>query len=206
MADYRETKTSYTEKLSVGILSKLGIDAKRNNLYDKTAVDLILESKIKMDVQYSQNFATWGDFRLDLVSAYTKEPIPASHLPLQILRAFESRFGYRIQKVGKYFQPGYLDAVIVLFYDHKLDISRPAHYPDYILIVTKKDLISYIDKNEKSLIHTVKLNDKNGLGDTHGSAFLPINVHRLQRQTDCHFGTIEDLKSRSSEIRSYLGL
>ncbi|BEG57370.1 hypothetical protein NHP21005_10580 [Helicobacter sp. NHP21005] len=51
----------------------------------------------------------------------------------------------------------------------------------------------------------VKLNDKTNLGDTHGSAFLPIKVSSLVKDTACFFGTIENLQKQTKEIKIYLG-
>ena len=51
----------------------------------------------------------------------------------------------------------------------------------------------------------INLSDKEGLGDLHGSAFLPINVSKLTKDTTCYFDTIVNLKSKSEEIKKYLG-
>lgn len=65
MPDYKPTKTSYTEDLSVKILKQLGISAKRNNTTNIIAVDLVTDiNNIKIDVQYSQDFTTLWRFKI----------------------------------------------------------------------------------------------------------------------------------------------
>jgi len=207
MANYHKTKTNYTENLSVKILLELGINAKRNNLLNRTAVDLIVGSYIRMDVQYSQDFAKWGDLRLDFVSAYFKDDKSfESSLTIEIFKEFEERFGFRVVKVGKYFQDDYLDAVIILFYNNKLNISIEDNYPDKILIITKDELINFLNNNKEKIMKDIKLNHKEDLGDKHGSAFLPVNVGYLQKESTCFFGSIDELKEKSEEIKRYLGV
>jgi len=207
MVNYKETKTNYTENLSVKILFELGINAKRNNLLNKTAVDLIVGNHIRMDVQYSQDFAKWGDLRLDFVSAYFKDDRNyGSSLSTGIFKEFEERFGFKVVKVGKYFQDDYLDAVIILFYNNKLDISIGGNYPDKILIITKDELINFLNNNKEKIMRDIKLNHKEDLGDRHGSAFLPVNVGYLQKESVCFFGSLNELKEKSGEIKRHLGV
>lgn len=213
--NYRETKTNYTEELSVLILNELGINVKRNNLQNKTAVDLILENKIRMDVQYSQDFKKWGDLRIDFISAYlSKDNKNVSNLDSlnlkkeikSLFEKFQKDYDKKVVKVGKYFQDNYLDAVIILFYNEKLDINKPKeeNLPNKILIINKDNLLNYIVNNIDKL--NIKLNDKNGLGDKHGSAFIPVNVKSLVKDTKCFYGSLEELKSQSKEIKKYLNL
>lgn len=215
IGNYRQTKTSYTEDLSVFILNELGINAKRNNLKNKTAVDLILEEKIRMDVQYSQDFKKWGDLRIDFISAYlAKNNKNINNLDSLTLKKeieflfdkFQKDYNKEIVKVGKYFQENYLDAVIILFYNEKLNINKQKeeNLPDKILIINKDDLLNYIIKNINTL--DIKLNDKTGLGDKHGSAFIPVNVENLIKNTKCFYGSLKELKSKSKEIKKYLNL
>lgn len=208
MPDYKPTKTSYTEDLSVKILKQLGISVKRNNTTNITAVDLVTDiNNIRIDVQYSQDFATWGDLRLDFVSAYSQGLSGKEYSNIHIFKKFESKNGLKVDKVGKYFQADYLDAVIVLFYNNKLEIDDATkdYNPDKILLITKKELLKYLDNNLDKCLKDTKLNNKKGLGDLHGSAFLPINVSKLAKDTTCYFDTIVNLKSKSEEIKKYLG-
>ena len=208
MPDYKPTKTSYTEDLSVKILKQLGISAKRNNTTNIIAVDLVTDiNNIKIDVQYSQDFTTWGDLRLDFVSAYSNGLLGKEYSNIHIFKKFESKNGLKVDKVGKYFQADYLDAVIVLFYNNKLEIDDATkdYNPDKVLLATKEKLLKYIDENLDECIKNTKLNDKSKLGDIHGSAFIPIKVSKFNKDKNCYFGTIEELKSKSEEIKAYLG-
>ncbi|RAX54097.1 hypothetical protein CCY99_05305 [Helicobacter sp. 16-1353] len=208
MPNYRVTKTSYIENLSIKILNELGIFTKRNNTANTTAVDLVTDiNSIKIDVQYSQNFAQWGDLRYDFVSAYSKGIRGKEYSSIDIFKKFESIYGLKVDKVGKYYQKDYLDAIIVLFYNQTLEIINPTkdYMPDKILLVTKDEIVRYVDNNLNELLEKTKLNNKEGLGDLHGSAFLPIKVSKLIESTNCYFDTIENLKNKSNEIKKYLG-
>ena len=208
MPDYRVSKTSYTENLGIKILKEFGIIAIKNNTTDTTAVDLItnINSK-KIDVQFSQNFAQWGDLRLDFVSAYSKGQLGIGYSDINIFKKFEEQNGLKVDKVGKYFQANYLDAVIILFYNKTLEINNTSidYNPDKVLSITKEELLTYLNNNIDECLKNTKLNNKNGLGDLHGSAFLPIKVSKLIESVTCYFDTIENLKSKSEEIKEYLG-
>ena len=208
MPDYRVSTTSYTEDLSVKILRQLGITAKRNNIATPTAVDLITDiNGVKIDVQYSQDFEKWRDLRFDHVSAYSKGEVNKEYSKIGIFKKFESNYGFKVDKVGKHYQNDYLDAIIVLFYNKKLEIEDATkdYNPDKVLLATKEKLLKYIDENLDECIKNTKLNDKSKLGDIHGSAFIPIKFSKFNKDKNCYFGTIEELKSKSEEIKAYLG-
>ena len=208
MSDYKPTKTSYTENLSVKIFKQLGISAKRNNTTNTTAVDLVTDiNGVKIDVQYSQDFETWGDLRFDHISAYSNGEKGKTYSEIEIFKKFESKNGFKVDKVGKHYQDDYLDAIIVLFYNKKLEIEDATkdYNPDKVLLVTKEKLLKYVDDNLEECIKNTKLNDKSKVGDIHGSAFIPIKVSKFNKDKNCYFGTIEELKSKSEEIKNYLG-
>lgn len=210
MVDYRKAQTDLAECLSVCILQDLGINAQRNNLTNITNVDILVDNQVKIDVQYSNNFALYGDLRVDFVSAYSKEGQQGKsfysnqHIPKSFeckFKEFESNNGFKINKVGKYFQPDYLDAVIILFYDGTLNLKQN---PDKIMIIKNDELLNYLNKNIEQCFKNLKINSKKNLGDTHGSAFLPINAKVLKSNTECFFDTIDNLKKVKSEIKAYL--
>lgn len=205
MPNYRDLETNYIEEMSVDIFRQLGINANRNNLKDKTAVDLIVLDNFRVDVQYSQDFLKWGDLRLDFVSAYSKKNEKKLSHKNEIFNKFETKYGYKIDKIGKYFQENYLDAVIILFYNDKLNINNEKkHYPDKVMIIKKDDILNYLDKNTDKCFSKLKLNNKDGLGDIHGSAFLPINAEDVKKETNCFFDTISELIKQSNDVKKYL--
>ncbi len=208
MPNYRKSQTDCVEKLSIKIFQDFGIYAEQNNIENITAVDLRLgKNNIKVDVQYSQDFAKWGDLRLDFVSAYSLGIKNISYSNIPMFQKFESTYGYRVDKVGKYFQDNYLDAIIILFYNNKLYIDNNtdiAYMPDNILIISKEQLISYLHDNIDECLKKLKLNNKSSLGDIHGSAFLPINVSMLVSKTQCYYGTYDELKQYTQDIKKYL--
>ncbi|HEC1728208.1 TPA: hypothetical protein R1703_001336 [Campylobacter lari] len=199
MGNYRESNTKYSEKLAIDILKKLDMEAVSNNHDDITKVDLLVGDKnIKIDVQYSQNFLKYGDLRVDFVSAYS-DGCKGNFFHSNILfQEFETQHGFRVDKVGKWFQDDYLDAAIILFYNYEL--VQNYTMPDKILIITQDILL----KNLHNKISDVILNHKKDLGDKHGSAFIPINVEQLVQNCSCYYGSIFDLIDKKDDIKKYL--
>ena len=203
MSNYMVSNTRYSENLEIEILKKLDIVAKPNNLNNITNVDLLAGDKnIRIDVQYSQDFLKYGDLRIDFVSAYSIGCRNNFYHNHTIFQNFESFYGFKVDKVGKYFQVDYLDAVIILFYNNKL--IQDNSMPDKILIIKRDDLLGYLNSNIPNIIKTLKLNHKEELGDKHGSAFIPINIEQLVQSASCYYGSISYLISKKSDIKKYL--
>ncbi len=203
---YYDKETKFTENLACEILNNIGIKNYLNNLVSITDVDIKTESGLKIDVQFSKNFAKYGDYRLDIISAYSHNCVEnkMNNFSYDENISFTSNFEYKynctVNKVGKLFQKDYLDALIILFYNG-VKINKK---PDYILIIKKDDLISYLKVNKKTLFNEIKINNKIGLQDKHGSAFIPINAKSLHLNTGCFFGTVGELLIQKEEIKSYL--
>lgn len=73
---------------------------------DKLAVDIHTEDNIKIDVQYSNNYEKYGNFRLDIVSIYTLKnatPNPNyKHNPNKnFIFNFKEKYNCNIMKNGK---------------------------------------------------------------------------------------------------------
>ncbi len=203
--NYFEQPTQFCENMAAQLLKKCGIDCNINNLQNITAVDILTKNNIKIDVQFSNNFARYGDFRLDIVSAFT--PKNTSALPnycycsnLKFIRNFEKKFNCNVLKTGKILQKNYLDFFFILFYKKEFKFERP----DNILIISTTELINYIKIDLQNFFEKIILNNKYNLSDIHGSAFIPINVQDLTSKTNCFFGSINDLINQKTFIQQYL--
>lgn len=166
-------------------------------------------------MQYSGNFRKWGDFRLDFVSAdfhanaFLKRNIP------EIFSVYEKDYNRRVTKPGKVFQENYLDYIIVFFYNDDLNLNhldktgsfleQPSIYPDFFLLISKDEMIHFLNNNVDYCISRIKRNDKNKhkLTVRHGSAFIPISAQKLIEETHCLFGAF-DLQKYSDAIKNYL--
>ncbi len=203
--NHYENAANFTENLAVKILNEWGIECKRNNVTDITAVDIITTTGLKIDVQYSADFSAYGDFRLDIVSAFFPPSINKNRYYIYnkncgILDNFCNKYGCQIVKSGKIMQSGYLDLFFILFYKNKF-----AEYaPDWILLASSKDIVQYVRPRVEYLFEHIKINAKSNLDDRHGSAFIPINVKALQKSSECLFGTLRELSDNRSLIHEYL--
>lgn len=200
-----------SEELALKFLKACGVQCHRNNIEDKLAVDIHTEDNIKIDVQYSNNYEKYGDFRLDIISVYTPKNVrPNANYRYNpnknLICNFKEKYNCDIIKNGKFFQKDYLDYFIILFYKQKY-INQ---VPDFILLISKKDLIDYCKPRVPYLFSQIKTNNKQtefndiGLKDEHGSAFIPLSVIDLCTNTNCIFGSYDELLTKKEQVRQYL--
>ncbi|AUI65725.1 MULTISPECIES: hypothetical protein [Glaesserella] len=214
---YYEQDTKRIEQLACDLFNQIGIKCFLNNLESITDVDIKTENDFKIDVQFSKNFDRYGDYRLDIISAYKSDslgqagylnqnkPIYKYDANLRFIENFDKKFNVKTTKPGKIFQNGYLDALIIFFYNGSV-IHKDDSNLNKILIIRKDDLINFLKNNKEFLFEKIKLNNKqgNGLADVHGSAFIPINAEYLVKQTGCIFTTLNDFLSEGPNIQKYL--
>lgn len=220
--NYYESDTKKTEKFAVELLNKLGIKCYLNNLENITDVDIKTNSGLSIDVQFSKNFDIYGDYRLDIISAYQVNDLEKSILQnrfptsykydhsLRFKENFERKYNVKVTKLGKIFQKDehnndYLDALIIFFYNGKTIDTNHSNL-NKILIIKKEELIKFLKENKETLFNRIKLNDKqkNNLSDKHGSAFIPINANYLSQETMCIFKTLDEILLDGENLRNYL--
>lgn len=203
--NYFEDSSSFSENFVVQLLNQCGISCHRNNLQDITAVDIITDQGVKVDAQYSNNFIKYGDFRLDIVSAFkpreVNKDLRYQHQDdLNIIQNFEQKFNCKVLKIGKLLQQGYLDCLTIMFYEKQFKRDNP----DYLLLISKSELVSYIKPRVKTLFNQIILNNKPNLNDDHGSAFIPIKVSDLTTHTYCLFGSVQDFLQHPNDVEQYI--
>lgn len=194
---YNDRKNDMSERLAKELFISHNIEVEKNNI-NNNDVDLILNN-IKIDVQYSENFACYGDLRVDFISAFTKTDNNTalgkhSH---KIFNDFELKNNIKINKRGKHFIDNYLDFLIVFFYNQKVDINKYNKLnsvlkqenlmPDYTLLIKSSELVNLIYEDSDKYSNRVKINNKFNLSDEHGSAFIPVSVAELREKTGCLF-------------------
>lgn len=209
----KDYQTEELEKLAVTILKQCGIDCFQNNLEDKLGVDICTADGVKIDVQYSNNYARHGDFRLDIVSSYKPKQVIANrcyeyNTNENIIKNFQKKYNCIVTKQGKILQTNYLDFFFILFYN--TNYSAQNQNPDFILLISREDLIRYCKPQVKNLFYRIILNNKQkgsndiGLKDEHGSAFIPLKVDDLIKYTNCIFDTCDNFILRLKEVQQYL--
>ncbi len=182
MSNYYDEMQNATENFTKDLLCKCGINTERNNLINKTAVDLIANNK-KTDVQFSQNFRRYGDIRIDVISAGFISKTSILDTEYNFLNDIQRSKQIKIQKPGKYFQKGYAKYIFYLLYDDKisLDVSKKLQkLPEGLLVLNVDEILEYIEKNNANFINRVIINDKrkNGIYENHISAFLPLSLKK----------------------------
>lgn len=205
---YESEAVKDTEQFGLNLLNNLGIKCKKNNETDKTNVDIITENNKKIDVQYSNNFGTYGEYRADIVSAYTPLYTAGNNAyiynkNISLIENFEKRYNCEVIKEGKIYQQDYVDYLIVFFYKHNYIKNQT----EDILIIKKESILKYISDNEESLFKKIIKNNKSihFLDDKHGSAFLPIKISILQENFECFFGSLQNLYNQKDKIVKYIG-
>lgn len=199
--NFRDKETNSLEERGKKFLDKFTkFNVQRNNLSQKNLPDYINEDGNFIDFQFSKNFGKYGDFRVDLISAYTFPEIKSpSELDLKSKESLTCLLNgnisndqdvfdfisqhFNINKKGKYFEEENLTHVLFFIYNSgQPDLSKES-FPDKVFLINKQDLLDYLSKFIKSLIRNVKTNHKVDVNDIHGSMFLPISLnHFIQEQ------------------------
>lgn len=193
MNDYRKVLTDKLEKSGLDFINGFtNIKVSRNNLTTITAPDYVKEDGRYIDFQFSADFGKYGDFRVDLISAFlikeAKTPEELDNISREKLQKLKSKdissekdiFEFiksefeNISKKGKYFTEEKLDQIIFFIYNSKTpNFDRK---PDKIFILEKTDVLEYLNKEIKNLRRALKVNIKKDINDMHGSMFIPINL------------------------------
>lgn len=168
---------------------------RRNNLssndIDLKVCDNASNMLCTIDVQYSGNFAKYGDTRIDLMSAgrlvkdgdkkiwQLNKDIENSINSLEYFKGL-----FKIDKYGKYFTKENNNMLGVIYYFYNDEIRRKEleyfnnREPDFIFFLSKKVALKEIKENPNLII---KINDKesNSIYESHHSAFACLKVEDL---------------------------
>lgn len=167
---------------------------KRNNL-NTNDIDLKVINNNQMictiDVQYSMDFAKYGDVRIDLMSAgvltrnqHKKIWQLNNDIKLSSNHLDEFKSLFKIQKYGKYFEKSvhqHLLGVSYCFYNGEFDktLENFQNIPaDFFFFLPVGVVLKEIRENPNIMI---KINDKkkNGIKEAHHSAFICLNIDDL---------------------------
>lgn len=213
MDQYHSSINEYLENLACDLLNpslnNTPYQIIRNNLntndidlkvlYQGTALPLTI------DVQYSMNFAKYGDVRIDMMSAgdlVDNQNTEIWQLNKYIansdnhLSAFKSLF--TITKYGKYFDGENKDILGIFYYfyngkfDKKLDNFKN-NKVDFYFFLPKRVVLNEIRHNPNI---TIKINDKkaNDIDENHHSAFACLNVVALSKKYNLPiFSSLQEL-------------
>ena len=189
--NFHTKKTQILESVGIKVLNELGITVKANNKENINDPDFLLKPGVFIDFQYSNHFRKYGDIRIDTISAYQTNTKSRIQLQQEIREsvkqsAYPSLFPFleqfmQIKKRGKYFEPNKIIAIIYFLYNFEFKTNRRLHQPDHILLLAVTSIKKYINDNWKTLLAegALKLNDKSGLGDRHGSAFICFPFNKI---------------------------
>lgn len=198
MSQYYTIINDYFEDKACALLNHFlnpNYVVKRNNL-SSNDIDLKVfgndsNTLCTIDVQYSGDFASYGDVRVDLMSA--GQLIKDNHKEIwkinkdiansaNSLEYFKGLF--KINKYGKYFtkENNNMLGVIYYFYNDKIKNKELDYFnnrePDFIFFLPKRIVLDEIKGNPNLII---KINDKksNGIHENHHSAFACLQVKDL---------------------------
>lgn len=197
MANFYRRNTEILEDRNLTTLRLAGLQAEKNNGARITETDFFCEG-VLCDFQYSCAFDRYRDVRVDVVSAYCS---PMSRRVLQDtlrqnisdgppddLLAYLGNF-MAVQKVGKFFDPSLRRPEYVLYWfftggQEKLNPEKD--HPVAIYRADTRMLEHYLQQTWKMWVRRgrLRLNNKRGLGDRHGSAFFALPVWNLEGEKD----------------------
>lgn len=191
---------NWYENIAVRLLNKAlpdGYTCKRNN-ETSNDIDLIIFNQGipvgVLDVQYSFNFAKYGDVRLDFVSASQKLVNEQIDVLNKELRKQKNQMEYfnsvmKVKKYGKFFQENHKYPLLGVFYflyekekpkswalKDAMDVNQKI---DKIVFLPNSDV--QLDLKKESKNYKIYINDKesNNLKDDYESAFLTIDLRKF---------------------------
>lgn len=194
--DYLENSAC---KILQACLLKSSYIFQRNNMTSNDIDLKVLDSQNKMlctiDVQYSMNYAKYGDVRIDLMSAgrlientgreiwKLNKDIKESNEPYHYFK-----YLFIINKSGKYFEKQAKNMLGVFYYfyngsfDKNIDNFK-AHKADFVFFLPTRVVLQEL---ENSAHVVIKINDKkkNGINENHHSAFICLNINEISKNYD----------------------
>lgn len=202
MSQYYISINEYFENGARQLLKKYlspDYSVERNNLssndIDLKVCDNSGNTLCTIDVQYSLDFAKYGDARIDLMSAgqlINNKHKTVKELNQQIanstnhLQYFKSLF--QIDKDGKFFVDGNDDLLGVIYYFYNDTFEKVLgnfknKQADCVFFIPKRVILEEVRVNPNLII---KINDKesNNIYESHYSAFICLNVAYLCKRYD----------------------
>jgi hypothetical protein len=195
MADYRIEKTKELEERGLSLLKSIGFAIEANNIESNSIDYKIKKNKedekfgyFYIDFQYSADFSSYGDIRVDIISAYDINSLKlksreieeklqtiiskSKSLSIENLQEAISAI-VTVKKFGKLFDPE-LNSIIFFIFNKKDNEIKKGDIPDIIAIIPMVNIIKFIKKYPNLFAKRIKFNDKASLGDSHGSAFFTV--------------------------------
>lgn len=197
--NFKKKVNDYYEDLSIVLLNKFSniIKYERNNI-NNNDFDIIGKDKenrsILIDVQYSFDFAKYGDLRIDLMSAGSLKSNYMNYdvkILNKMINSSVDKYGkfkelMEIKRQGKFFDDR-LSGVFYLIYNETNNTKSAEDYKkikiDKIFFLPQAVIQKEIRESEDNTL-IFKINDKkkNNINENYCSAFLCVNLLKLAKK------------------------
>lgn len=214
---YDDYRNELVEQIAYDLFEELGTVPERIDPGHLVDVMLMLDGKVKVDIQKKDFFATNGDFAIDFVAACDARTAadPAVEAD-DLFGRFADKQNIKITKRGKHFQTDNFDYLIVFVYDEFIDANKYDRYeetkdqpkilPDYTLLIKSDELAQHILDNSAYYFDRIDIQRKTNNPIIHkvDSSVVHVPVEKLRAETDCLF--YDGLAVNGEEVMKYLGL
>lgn len=215
---YNDIKHEIVERLAYDLFEDFGVTAEKINPGNMIDVMLLLEDKVKVDVEKNESFTEEGVITVDFVASCEPRSVENSEAAEEddLFERFAQKQNIRVTEKGKHFQKGNFDYLMVFFYDHFINTKEYNRYdkpgdqinilPDYTLLIKSDELVKHIHENSDYYFDRIELQRKtnNPLINKVDSSAFSVPVDKLRAETDCLF--YNQLDVNQEEIMRYLDL
>ena len=213
---YDDYKNELVEQMAYDLFRDFGLAAEKINPGHMVDVMLMLEDKIKVDVDKAEFFATRDEIIIEFVAACSPISDVAPKETNDLFDLFAQKQNIEITKKGKHFQTDNFDYLIIFFYDEFIDAneynrykkpsSQPKLLPNQTLLIKSEELANHILDNSDYYVDHIEIKRKtsNPIIDKVDSSFIRVPVEKLRAETNCLF--YNQLEVDQEEVLAYLGL
>lgn len=213
---YDDYKNELVEQMAYDLFEDLGVAAEKINPGHLIDVMLMLENKVKVDVEKNEFFADKGEITVDFVASCGPRSVDTSEDPRDLFDQFAQKQNIEITRKGKHFQKDNFDYLIVFFYNQFIDANKYNQYekpssqtellPDHSLLIKSEELAKHILENSDYYFDHIEIIKKtnNPLINKVDSSAIKVPIEKLRAETNCLF--YDKLDVDKDEVLRYLGL
>lgn len=213
---YDDYKNELVEQMAYDLFEDLGVAAEKINPGHLIDVMLMLEDKVKVDVEKNEFFADKGEITVDFVASCGPRSVDTSKDPRNLFDQFSQKQNIEITRKGKHFQEDNFDYLIVFFYNQFIDANKYNQYekpssqtellPDHSLLIKSEELAKHILENSDYYFDRIEIIKKtnNPLINKVDSSAIKVPIEKLRAETNCLF--YDKLDVDKDEVLRYLGL
>lgn len=212
---YDDYKNELVEQMAYDLFRDFGIATEKIDPGHLLDVMLMLEDRVKLDVERSEFFTKNGEMNVDFVTSCGPKSADESVEMQDLFERFAEKQNIEVTGIGKHFQKENFDYLLVFFYDEFLDANKYNRYkkpssqqeliPDNTLLIKSEELANHILQNSDYYFDRIEIKEQkeNQLILKDEAVLISVPIKKLKEETNCLF--YNGLDMNQEEVLSYLG-